>query len=217
MPELIELTLDTKNLYMTSDLHLNHKNIIKYCSRPWEFSDTGLQEMNEVLIHNLMELPEDCTLLNLGDWALLHGNTKNRVFVHSLIEKLLAKNIGVITVLGNHDRIFMKTEDAAGSHINTEALNGVYLQNYGSDAKSVWYSGLQKILLNGKYYIAHEPFYLREEDKLELHGHVHNNSLHRPDEWSANVNDKLLDNYINCCADVHNFKPVLFEELVGGK
>lgn len=218
MPGLIKLELDIENLYVTSDLHLNHKNIIKYCDRPFEFSSSGVEEMNNVLIHNLMQLPEGCTLLNLGDWALLHGSTKNRNLVHSVIENLLEKNISVYTVLGNHDRIFQKVENVHGSFINEEDLDKVYLQKHDEyEAKSVWFSGLGKILLNEKYYLAHEPFYLREKDKLQLHGHIHNNPLHREDEWKSNVNNKLLGNYINCCADVHGFKPVNFSELIAGK
>lgn len=214
MLELIKLNIDTENLYVTSDLHLNHKNIIKYCSRPFEYSEDGVEKMNGVLINNLMQLPEGCALLNLGDWALLHGSNKNRTLVHTVIEKLLKKNISIYTVLGNHDRIFQKFDNGKGSFINEDELNKVYLQQQEPGAKSVWLSGLGKILLNGKYYLTHEPFYLREDDKLELHGHIHNNPLHREDEWKGNVNDKLLGNYINCCADVHDFKPVLFSELI---
>lgn len=110
---MVELTLNAENLYVTSDLHLNHRNIIKHCSRPWEYSEAGVLEMNRVFIENLISLPEGSTLLNLGDWALLHKSPKNRVLVRALILKLLEKKINVVTVLGNHDRIFMKTPEAA--------------------------------------------------------------------------------------------------------
>ncbi len=218
MRKIIELTLNTENLYVTSDLHLNHRNIIKYCNRPWEYNDKGVEEMNTLIIHNLMSLPECSTLLNLGDWALLRGSNKNRILVHNVIENLLKKNISIITVLGNHDRLFRKTQNSDGSFIETEELNKVYLQEYENAlVKSIWFSGLEKILLNGKYYLTHEPFFLREKEKLQIHGHVHNSPLHREGEWKSNVNDKMLENYINACADVHDFKPVLFAELVGGQ
>lgn len=185
MAELIKIVLDTENLYVTSDMHLNHRNIIKYCNRPFEYSEAGVEKMNNVLINNLMQLPKGCALLNLGDWALLHGSNKNRMLVHSVIERLLEKNIDIYTVLGNHDRIFQKFENENGSFINTSELDKVYLQESSDgSAKSVWYSGLSKILLNEKYYLAHEPFYLKEEDKLQLHGHIHNNPLHRETEWN---------------------------------
>lgn len=215
MTELIKIVLDTENLYITSDLHLNHRNVIKYCNRPFEYSEAGVEKMNNVLINNLMQLPKGCTLLSLGDWALLHGSNKNRTLVHSVIERLLEKNINIYTVLGNHDRIFQKFENGNGSFINASELDKVYLQESADGSvKSVWYSGLSKILLNEKYYLTHEPFYLSEDDKMQLHGHIHNNPLHRENEWKSNVNTKFLQNYINCCADVHDFKPVLFSKLV---
>jgi len=34
--------------YLISDLHLDHENIIEYCSRPFE----DVEEMNEVLVKN---------------------------------------------------------------------------------------------------------------------------------------------------------------------
>ena len=39
-----------KTTYLISDLHLDHANIIKYCSRPFLLSD--VDEMNMVLVNN---------------------------------------------------------------------------------------------------------------------------------------------------------------------
>lgn len=36
-----------EKVYITSDLHLFHTNIIQYCNRPFEFSSKGCSEMNE--------------------------------------------------------------------------------------------------------------------------------------------------------------------------
>lgn len=216
---MIELSLEEiESIFVTSDLHLNHKNIIKYCNRPWEFSDKGLEEMNQFLISSLMQISAGCTLLNLGDWAMLsHGDT-NRFMVRNVIADLLKNGVSVITILGNHDRIFVK--NAGEKEIDSVKLDEIFLQkNDDTGASSVWYSGLEPVLLNGKYILSHEPVFIKDESKLILHGHIHNSPLHHKDEWNQCVNEKLVGNYVNCCADVHNYKPVMmgiFNDFTGG-
>lgn len=39
---------ETSNLFLTSDSHFNHANIIKFCNRPFD----SVEEMNETLISN---------------------------------------------------------------------------------------------------------------------------------------------------------------------
>ena len=34
-------------LFITSDLHLGHKNIIQYCNRPFDFTDQGIEECDD--------------------------------------------------------------------------------------------------------------------------------------------------------------------------
>jgi len=51
--------------WFTADLHLNHKNIIKYCNRPF----TDIYQMDNVLINNL-ELNREITFIYLETLAL---------------------------------------------------------------------------------------------------------------------------------------------------
>jgi calcineurin-like phosphoesterase family protein len=81
--------------FFTSDWHLFHSNIIKYCSRP--FKDE--QEMKNVIIKRYNEVvkPED-TVYVLGDVAMIgrHGLSK--------LEPVLHKMNGIKhLILGNHD------------------------------------------------------------------------------------------------------------------
>ena len=62
-------------LYITSDLHYHHRNILKYCNRPYEFSSEGVAKMNEDILKQFDELPEGSTILNLGDILLNSSKT----------------------------------------------------------------------------------------------------------------------------------------------
>jgi len=80
-------------IFFTSDLHLGHSNIIKYCDRPFKVQN----EMNEVIIKNYNDLvkPED-TVYFLGDIAFM-SNVKAAWMVNRL-------NGTKILVRGNHDK-----------------------------------------------------------------------------------------------------------------
>ncbi len=79
-------------LYFTADQHYYHKNIIKYCNRP--FKDA--REMNEELIrlHNEVVQSED-TVIIVGDFGLASREKLEKI-VHRL-------NGTKHLVLGNHD------------------------------------------------------------------------------------------------------------------
>lgn len=55
-----------EKIYITNDLHLFHKNIIKYVNRPFDFSLDGCSKMNEFLLKKFDELPENCIIWNLA-------------------------------------------------------------------------------------------------------------------------------------------------------
>lgn len=79
--------------YFSSDAHYYHKNIIKYCNRPFE----TVEEMNAELIkrHNEVVKPED-TWYFLGDFGFASNNK-----LKEIIAQLNGKKI---IICGNHDR-----------------------------------------------------------------------------------------------------------------
>jgi calcineurin-like phosphoesterase family protein len=81
-------------IWFTSDLHINHSNIIKYCKRPYRC----VVEMNEALIknHNALVQPND-TIYNLGDFAM-NGNYG---YLSSQMSRFNGKKH---YILGNHDK-----------------------------------------------------------------------------------------------------------------
>ena len=97
--DLIEATSHTVNdalaagqrVWMTSDLHLLHANIIGYCDRP--FFDVG--QMTDTLIAVLQKVPNDELLIFVGDMAM--GSYERTV---KLIRLMPGRKI---LVAGNHD------------------------------------------------------------------------------------------------------------------
>lgn len=79
-------------VWFTSDLHFWHKNICKYCNRPF----TSVEEMNEALIENWNKVVnDDDTVFVLGDLGFC-GYEK--------LEPLMARLKGKKFIIqGNHD------------------------------------------------------------------------------------------------------------------
>jgi calcineurin-like phosphoesterase family protein len=82
--------------FFISDLHLNHTNILKYCSRP--FSST--QEMTEKIINNWnSEVKQNDSVYVLGDFGF-HSPDES----YSLSNILKRLNGNSHLILGNHDK-----------------------------------------------------------------------------------------------------------------
>lgn len=86
---------DPEDIFVISDLHLGHANIIRYCSRPFLYSD--VEEMNSVLIRNWNSvIGPETRVCHLGD--LRYG--KESLSVSRYRDRLS----GAITFIeGNHD------------------------------------------------------------------------------------------------------------------
>jgi calcineurin-like phosphoesterase family protein len=60
-----------RKVYLISDTHFNHENIIKYCCRPFE----SVEQMNEALVHNWNKnVKKHDVVYFLGDWGTGHGH-----------------------------------------------------------------------------------------------------------------------------------------------
>ena len=87
-------------IFWSSDLHLGHSNIIKYCDRP--FRDA--EHMNKRLIDeiNMRCKPTD-TLFHVGDFCC-YGNDRGVEGLRTKAEEYASMiNPTLIHVLGNHD------------------------------------------------------------------------------------------------------------------
>ena len=171
--------------YFTSDLHFGHSNIIKLCNRPFEDIDS----MDAALIENWnKKVKKNDTVYVIGDivWD------KNKVAYY--MEQLSGKKI---LIAGNHDSTWVKREECI-KHF--EAVFP-YLEAH----------------LNGHpITMCHYPMVewksSREESRRKIgyhiHGHIHNRIA---DEYRQLF---LSFNALNAGADINEFAPVTFEELV---
>ena len=82
-----------RRIFVTSDLHFSHHNIIKYCDRPF----SSVLEMNDTLVESWNSVvKENDVVIIIGDYVL--GN-------RTAVEEVTAKLKGYkILVKGNHDR-----------------------------------------------------------------------------------------------------------------
>jgi len=134
-------------MFFTADTHFWHKNIIKYCDRPFESSE----EMNEKLIENWNNIvSKNDIIYNLGDIAFC-GTTK--------LEELLKRlNGNIILIPGNHD--------------NSGVLKvfGKYHSISKADKTVITYDKY-------KIYLTHENNLDIQDDSFIFHGHYHGNDL----------------------------------------
>ena len=90
-----------RKIYLISDTHFNHVNIIKYCNRPFN----NVEEMNKILIKNWNNTVRDRDIVYfLGDFVL----SKNKGTVMKKYDELL--NGEIIFIKGNHDKKGKKFE-----------------------------------------------------------------------------------------------------------
>ncbi len=95
--------MDTSKIWLIADSHFFHKNIIKYCNRPF----CSTLEMNEVLIKNWNSVVKNSDrVFMLGDFCLAGKD--------QIIEVGRQLNGRKTLILGNHDHASLKTYYEAG-------------------------------------------------------------------------------------------------------
>ena len=114
-----------QQVFITSDLHLGHANIIKYCNRPFK----AVHEMNKTLVYNWNStIRKDDIVYFLGDLA--YGrNSSTDYWFHKL-------NGRITFIKGNHD-----DSDSIRmlDHFITE-FEGIilYLTHYPANVPDIW-------------------------------------------------------------------------------
>lgn len=160
---------DAKHIWVTSDTHFNHANIIKYCNRPF----SSVEEMNETIIANWNKVvSQGDTVYHLGDFAL-----GDKSLIPDILERL---NGHINLIIGNHDNLNIMAD----------------LLYYNCISNVFWEEiikvGKKTIIFN------HFPFGSLPDPAtnypiIQLHGHVHS-TPYKPWNYFDNQYDVGVDN-----------------------
>ena len=193
------------SIFYTSDSHFSHRNVIKYCDRPFE----SIDEMNKTIIDKWNQVvSKKDTVFHLGDVAM--GKIAESL---PLVGQL---NGYKILVPGNHDRVFPRVFPSGKRGYNEHFLAEYF--KYFNEVLSV--DGVPRTILDSqknehRVFLSHFPYQdsaYKGKNRYEnfcpvmsetplLHGHVHGS-------WKTNGNQ------FNVGCDVNDFAPV--EERVIG-
>ena len=188
MKHVLKLNSSEVNIFFTSDLHFGHKNILKYCNRPWN----SVEEMDEGLIQNWNNtVGKDDIIFNLGDFAFA-SNQRWR----ELISRLNGKHY---LILGNHDEIRYP-----GDFI-LELFEGVYPElTLNIDGRYVYLHHYPYLCYGGAWRNPDNAVY-------QLFGHVHSGS-----NSSGKDSDRLIHLFpyqYDVGVDNNDYKPVSWNQV----
>lgn len=105
---------DPDKLFFTSDSHIGHYNICKYCHRPFQ----SRSEMDQTLIANWNSVvPEDGIVVHCGDFMLPHKND-----IKEYMKYMSKLNGRILLLRGNHDIIDLMTENEKLISVQDKAM-----------------------------------------------------------------------------------------------
>jgi len=132
--------------FFTADQHFGHKNILRYCNRPWD--NINDHDLALVDLHNSCVKPDDLVYY-LGDFALCAQG-----YIQGALQRLNGRKV---LIRGNHDKPIK-------GHL-TQYFEEIY------DYKKIVVEGQHIVLFH--YPIAN--WHMKHYGAWHLHGHSHGN------------------------------------------
>lgn len=174
------------NIYFTSDLHLDHANIIKYCKRPFTDAKSMTEEIilkwnNQIQINDLVFI--------LGDF--LWGKNIDR-----LTEITNRLNGRKILIKGNHD--YFDNDD----YINAGFEKVLSLAEFEYQNQLFVLCHYQMMHWNRSHYGA-----------IHLYGHQHDKKQYIPNHF-AYQQLGMSERKMNVCMDSNNFQLFSINEII---
>lgn len=204
-PHILEFNIeDIYNIFFTSDLHFNHKNIINYSNRPYK----DVEEMNISLINNInnkLDKVNNPILINCGD--VVFSNVSKYDELMSMIHANKIYNI-----IGNHDL--------------KNVLQRRKILPYNENEKVYWSTELI-VIIYGKdkkketvFTVSHYPHCNGQfMGAFNIHGHLHTpDIITDTNSYENRIMLKLRDAGLNydVGVDGNNYKPVSLVDILTG-
>ena len=174
---------DNSKVFIVSDTHFNHKNILKYEAEKRPFHD--INEMNEVLIKNWNSVVgENDIVWHLGDVGM--GSPDN---LKQFVSRLNGRKF---LIMGNHDRKYSPQR----------------FLNIGFEFVST-----SSRLVDKKYILSHEPKLVSKPYfNIHGHIHSNSLNLNDVKQ-KEELKDFDFSRCFNACVEVNNLKPILFDNI----
>ena len=178
---------DGKNIFLTSDTHFQHTNIIKYCRRPFK----DVEENDEEIVRRWNEkVPTDGIVFHLGDVGF--GSSK---VIDDLLHRLNGK---IYLVIGNHDWRHIVKDQAWRFEDMTQQINMKI--------------GKRHVILNHYPMLAFSGAWRGEDATYQLFGHIHTSPY--TDEGLDQQRMKyLFTSQYDVGVDNNDFTPVSWAEV----
>ena len=178
---------EAEHLFFTSDTHFDHKNILKYCKRPF----SSVEEMNQGLIDNWNSVVgKDDTVFHLGD-VTFGGNT-------NLIKYVSQLNGHIILIKGNHDR---KLQQSICDKLFDYTCQQLTLN---IDGITVFLNHFPFLCFSGTY---------KTDKSIQLFGHIHSGPFSSGPDIDRFMQYGTLNQY-DVGVDNNHYTPVNWNDIL---
>ena len=191
--------------WIISDTHFGHKNIITYCSRPYQ---SVRQQDDDLERRWTNRVKPDDIIYHLGDVGYIKGYQTDNIITDDSVAARIRRLPGrKILILGNHDKS-PGVMRSVGFDVVCQSMV-VKVPNMNSCYVLLNHRPLQSTPL------LPDPVAVPNGISYVLHGHIHNSTEEtRREHINKGELVHIPSHNINCSVEVINYEPVGLEWMV---